>query len=40
MNRQDFVSLTTLFLSCALLAAPAQTGGYSVIKKIPIPGSG
>jgi DNA-binding beta-propeller fold protein YncE len=27
-------------LSCALFAAPAPSGGYSVIKKIPIPGTG
>ena len=27
-------------LSCALFAAPASSGGYSVIKKIPIPGTG
>ncbi len=31
---------TVLFLSCGLSAAPAQSGGYSVIKKIPIPGQG
>ena len=30
---------TILVLSCALFAAPA-TGGYSVVKKIPIPGTG
>jgi len=29
-----------LTLSCSLFAAPAPTGGYSVIKKIPIPGTG
>ena len=29
-----------LVLSCALFAAPAPSGGYSVIKKIPIPGTG
>jgi YVTN family beta-propeller protein len=29
-----------LTLSCAVFAAPAPSGGYSVIKKIPIPGSG
>jgi DNA-binding beta-propeller fold protein YncE len=27
-------------LSCALFAAPAPSGGYSVIKKIPLPGTG
>jgi YVTN family beta-propeller protein len=27
-------------LSCSLFAAPAPAGGYSVIKKIPIPGTG
>jgi hypothetical protein len=29
-----------LVLSCAVFAAPVPTGGYSVIKKIPIAGSG
>jgi len=29
-----------LVMSCALLAAPAPSGGYSVTKKIPIPGQG
>lgn len=31
---------TALFLGCALSTAPAQSGGYSVIKKIPIAGNG
>jgi YVTN family beta-propeller protein len=31
---------SVLFLCCALSAAPAQSGGYSVIKKIPIAGTG
>ena len=31
---------TVLSLSCALFAAPAPSGGYSVIKKISIPGTG
>jgi DNA-binding beta-propeller fold protein YncE len=31
---------TILMLSCAVLAAPASSGGYSVIKKIPIEGKG
>jgi DNA-binding beta-propeller fold protein YncE len=34
-----FCLATVLFLSCAL-SAPAQSGGYSVIKKIPIAGTG
>ncbi len=40
MLNVKFCLATALFLSCALLPAPAQTGGYSVIKKIPIAGSG
>jgi YVTN family beta-propeller protein len=32
--------VTVLFLGCALSSAPAQSGGYSVIKKIPIAGNG
>jgi len=31
---------TVLSLSCALFAAPAPSGGYSVTKKIPIAGTG
>jgi YVTN family beta-propeller protein len=31
---------SVLFLCCALSAAAAQSGGYSVIKKIPIAGTG
>ncbi|HWO31153.1 MAG TPA: YncE family protein [Candidatus Acidoferrum sp.] len=40
MLNGKFYFATILFLSCALSAAPAQTGGYSVIKKIPIAGTG
>jgi DNA-binding beta-propeller fold protein YncE len=40
MLNRKFYFATVLFLSCALSAAPAQTGGYSVIKKIPIAGTG
>src|ERR1019366_7091007 len=40
MLNRKFCLATVLFLSCALLAAPAPSGGYSVIKKIPIAGSG
>ena len=32
--------LTLLILNCALSAIAASSGGYSVIKKIPIPGQG
>jgi YVTN family beta-propeller protein len=32
--------VAVLSLSCALFAAPAPSGGYSVIKKISIPGTG
>lgn len=32
--------LAVLILSSTLFAAPASSGGYSVIKKIPIPGQG
>ena len=31
---------TILLLSSSLFAAPAPSGGYSVVKKIPIPGTG
>ena len=39
MNRR-FYRATILLLSCTLSAASAQSASYSVIKKIPIPGSG
>src|SRR5450755_3415617 len=39
MNRRFYVA-TILLLSCTLSAASAQSASYSVIKKIPIPGSG
>jgi len=39
--RNRILSLSSiLILSCAMWAAPAADGGYSVIKKIPISGSG
>jgi YVTN family beta-propeller protein len=40
MLNGKFCMATALLLSCASSAAPAQSGGYSVIKKIPIPGQG
>ena len=40
MLNGKFCLVTALLLSCASSAAPAQSGGYSVIKKIPIPGQG
>src|SRR5216684_6628464 len=39
MLNGKFCFATVLFLSCAL-SAQAQSGGYSVIKKIPIAGTG
>src|SRR6266567_4909366 len=39
LNRKMCLAII-LSLSCALSAAPAQSGGYSIIKKIPIPGQG
>jgi DNA-binding beta-propeller fold protein YncE len=39
MNRRFYLA-TILLLSCTLSAATAQSASYSVIKKIPIPGSG
>src|SRR5246127_5990201 len=39
MLNGKFCFVAVLFVSCAL-SAPAQSGGYSVIKKIPIAGSG
>ena len=39
--RKDFLCLATIvILACASLAAPAPSGGYSVIKKISISGQG
>src|SRR5579863_1221682 len=40
MRRCAFGLATILLLSCVLFAAPAPAGGYSVTKKIPIPGQG
>jgi DNA-binding beta-propeller fold protein YncE len=41
MRSQVFSVATAFLLSCALFAAPASAaGGYSVVKKIAIPGSG
>jgi len=40
MFKRVFCLLVVLSLSCALFAAPAPSGGYSVIKKISIPGTG
>src|SRR6266404_3536193 len=39
LNSKSFLA-SVLFLGCALATAPAQSGGYSVIKKIPIAGTG
>src|SRR5271169_5736772 len=39
--RSGFLCVATVVaLHCALCAAPSPSGGYSVIKKIPIPGEG
>jgi len=39
--RKDFLCLATIvILACASLAAPAPSGGYSVIKKISVSGQG
>ncbi len=40
MLKRAFCLGAVLILSCVLYAAPAPTGGYSVIKKIPIAGTG
>lgn len=40
MRSHVLCSVMIAVLSCALLAAPASSDGYSVIKKIPIPGTG
>lgn len=40
MLKHRFCLTTVLILSSTLLAAPVSSGGYSVIKKIPIPGQG
>jgi YVTN family beta-propeller protein len=40
MRRCAFGMATILILSWVAFAAPAPAGGYSVIKKIPIPGQG
>ena len=40
MLKRFFFPAVVVFLSCALFAAPAESSGYSVIKKIPIAGQG
>jgi DNA-binding beta-propeller fold protein YncE len=40
MLNRKFCLATVFALSCGLFAAPAPSGGYSVLKKIPIAGSG
>ena len=40
MFKRVFCLLVVFSLSCAMFAAPAPSGGYSVIKKISIPGTG
>lgn len=40
MRSHVLCSAMIAVLSCALFAAPAPSGGYSVIKKIPLPGTG
>ncbi|MFZ1141841.1 MAG: YncE family protein [Candidatus Sulfotelmatobacter sp.] len=40
MLKRAFCLTTILTLSCVLSAAPAPSDGYSVIKKIPVAGSG
>jgi DNA-binding beta-propeller fold protein YncE len=39
MRNRTFCLAAVVVVSCAIFAAP-QNGGYSIIKKIPIPGSG
>jgi YVTN family beta-propeller protein len=40
MFKRVLCLVAVLSLSCAMLAAPAPSGGYSIIKKISIPGTG
>src|SRR5215469_2907442 len=40
MRNRAFCLAIVLILNCALFAGPASSGGYSVTKKIPIPGTG
>jgi YVTN family beta-propeller protein len=40
MLKRFFFYAVVVFLNCALFAAPAESSGYSVIKKIPIAGQG
>lgn len=40
MLKRVFGLVTVLSLSCVMIAAPAPSGGYSIIKKISIPGTG
>jgi YVTN family beta-propeller protein len=40
MLNRKFCLATVLTVSCAVFAAPAPSGGYSIIKKIPIAGQG
>ena len=40
MLKRAFCLGAVLILSCVLYAAPAPAGGYSVVKKIPIAGTG
>jgi len=40
MLKKSFVGASVLILIASAFAAPASDGGYSVIKKIPIPGQG
>ncbi len=40
MLKRGFCLAALLIVSCAAFAAPAPAGGYSIIKKIPIPGTG
>src|SRR5579863_74676 len=40
MMKRALCLAAVLTMSCSLFAAPDSLGGYSVIKKIPIPGTG
>jgi YVTN family beta-propeller protein len=40
MRNRAFCLAIILVLNCALFAGPASSGGYSIAKKIPIPGTG